>query len=86
MKAGWCLLKNLRPGAVFVTADGVMAFKTEYSSVVQNFAGRVTGTCPDCYVLASGEMAHFPEKEATPVLEIPVANPAEKSRDRKIPT
>lgn len=47
----WVPLHDLREGAVFVTEKGICAMKTEYRT---NFK-------IDCYLLASGEAAHFSE-------------------------
>ena len=62
---GWVRLANLRPGAVFVTRDGVMAVKSEYFYSNHN-------PQPQCILLASGEYAHFPELEKTWVMEVSV--------------
>lgn len=48
---------------MFITTDGVFALKTEY----RTFDGE---TQCDCYLLASGEAAHFPLKDATMVREV----------------
>lgn len=58
-------LKDLRPGAVFVTESGTIAMKTEYHTFDD-------GTQADCYLLESGESAHFPLKDDEPVSEIPL--------------
>lgn len=60
-------LETLPKGSIFRTADGVYAVKSEY---------RYTNN-PDsqwlCVLLASGEFAHFPEKNATKVERCAVA-------------
>lgn len=45
----WVPLYELRPGAIFTTEDGIRAVKSEYRT-----DGKI-----DCYLLASGEYAHF---------------------------
>ena len=62
---GWVRLVNLRPGAVFVTRDGVMAVKSGYFYSNHN-------PQPQCILLASGEYAHFPELDNEWVKEIEV--------------
>ena len=59
----WMPLGDLREGAVFETKGGVVAMKTEYST----FCG---GTQCDCYLLESGEAAHFPDKDGELVREL----------------
>jgi len=59
----WVSLHELREGAIFETKDGIKAMKTEY----QTFNG---GTQCDCYLLESGEAAHFPNKDGELVLEL----------------
>lgn len=59
----WQTLESLRPGAVFVTEGGIMAVKTEYHTFEK-------GTQWDCYLLASGEAAHFPNQDSEMVREI----------------
>jgi hypothetical protein len=54
-------LKDLRPGALFTTRSGAMAVKSEYT--YEN------GQC-QCILLESGEYAHFPEGNMTPVREV----------------
>ena len=49
MSNDWMTLGELREGAIFETRDGIRAVKSEY---------RTDGKC-DCYLLASGEAAHF---------------------------
>jgi hypothetical protein len=61
----WIPLADLRPGAVFTTKDGILAMKTEYST----FNGGIE--C-DCYLLASGEAAHFKNKDKELVSEIQI--------------
>jgi hypothetical protein len=57
-------LGELRPGAVFVTKDGVLAVKSEYRY------GNEPGSQCQCVLLASGEYAHFAAKNETEVREI----------------
>ena len=61
----WTTLRDLRPGAVFVTEDGIMAMKTEYHTF---------NNCTqfNCYLVSSGESAHFKDGDLTLVEEIPV--------------
>ena len=54
-------LEALRPGAVFMTLDGIAAVKSEY---------HYKSGAPQCVLLSSGEYAHFPERGATVVREI----------------
>jgi hypothetical protein len=54
-------LKDLRPGALFTTRSGTMAVKTEYYFD--------SGQC-QCFLLESGEAAHFQEGNMTPVREV----------------
>lgn len=61
----WVTLRSLRAGAVFETRDGIRAVKTEYHT----FDG---GRQCDCYLLESGESAHFPQGDDEPVREIEV--------------
>lgn len=56
-------LGELQAGAIFITQDDILAVKTEY----RTFNG---GTQCDCYLLASGECAHFPFKDNTIVREV----------------
>lgn len=63
-------LGQLRPGAVFATEDGVYAVKSEYYYP--------NGQC-QCILLASGEYAHFPEKNATTVYEVIMPQGQEKT-------
>jgi hypothetical protein len=65
MADGWTTLGLLRDGALFETRDGVRAVKSEY----RTFSG---GSQCDCYLIASGEAAHFPKGDAEPVREIPL--------------
>jgi len=57
------MLYELRPGAIFVTEDGVYAVKSEY---------RYNNTNPQfqCILLESGEYAHFPAGNKTLVEEV----------------
>lgn len=48
----WVRLDDLRQGAIFETKDGILAMKTEYHTFND------CAQC-DCYLLASGEAAHF---------------------------
>ncbi len=59
----WQTLDALRPGAVFVTEGGILAMKTEYHTFE-------SGTQWNCYLLASGESAHFPNQDTELVREI----------------
>jgi hypothetical protein len=49
-------LRNLRPGALFMTGDGCMAVKSEY------FLGFSTAGLPECILLDSGEYGWFGEE------------------------
>lgn len=60
----WKILSALRPGAVFMTEEGILALKTEYHTFSDM-------TQCDCYLLESGEAAHFPNKDTELVKEIP---------------
>lgn len=64
-ESGWITLGELRQGAVFETKAGVRAMKTEYHT----FNG---GIQCDCYLLESGEAAHFPALDNELVREIVV--------------
>ena len=59
----WIKLGELRPGAIFETMGFVRAMKTEYHTFNN---GR---TC-DCYLLESGEAAHFPDGDNELVREL----------------
>lgn len=59
----WTTLDDLRPGALFVTRDGVKAVKSKYKYGDGS-------TQWECILLASGEFAHFPEKNQTQVRQI----------------
>jgi hypothetical protein len=61
----WITLAKLRKGAVFVTKDVVLAMKTEYHT----FDG---GQQCDCYLLESGESAHFKSGDKELVCEIKI--------------
>jgi hypothetical protein len=50
--APWTTLSDLDPGTVFETTDGIQALVTEYETFNE-------GSQRDCYLLASGECAHF---------------------------
>ncbi len=65
--ARWTTLLKLRKGAIFETKNGVMAMKTEYHT----FNG---GTQCDCYLLESGESAHFPNGDNEKVRERVITN------------
>lgn len=57
-------LFELRPGAIFVTRDGVRAVKTQYHYP--------NGQC-ECVLLKSGEYAHFEQGNLTMVQEVEAA-------------
>lgn len=59
----WTTLENLRPGAVFTTRDRIKAVKSEY-----HYGN--AGSQWECILLASGEFADFPDKNATEVRQI----------------
>jgi len=59
----WTTLDDLRPGAVFVTLDGVKAVKSKYKYTNGQSQW-------ECILLASGEFAHFPEENQTKVRQI----------------
>jgi len=59
----WVALGELREGAIFETKDGIKAMKTEYHT----FCGE---TQWNCYLLESGEAAHFPNKDSELVREL----------------
>lgn len=59
----WLTLDELRPGAVFETRDHVKAVKSEYKY-------GDSSTQWECILIASGEFAHFPEKNQTQVRQI----------------
>ncbi|BCL83132.1 hypothetical protein ccbrp13_55970 [Ktedonobacteria bacterium brp13] len=59
-------LLELRPGAVFVTDDGVYAVKSEY-----RYSSHPTAQC-ECILLDSGEYAHFTNGNQTMVREVQV--------------
>lgn len=56
-------LRDLRPGAVFKTTDGIRAVKSEY-----RYGNEVGSQC-QCVLLASGEYAHFPNGNDEEVVE-----------------
>ncbi len=62
----WVMLKDLRPGAVFVTREGVYAVKSEY-----RYSNEPLAQC-ECVLLASGEYAHFRDGNETLVREVSV--------------
>src|SRR2546430_1819646 len=68
---GWVMLKDLRPGAVFVTREGIYAVKSEY-----RYSSEPLAQC-ECVLLASGEYAHFRDGNETLVREVSVAGLAE---------
>lgn len=61
----WCKLIDLRQGAVFMTDNGIIAMKTEYRTFND-------GAQCDCYLVESGEAAHFKDGNNTQVREINV--------------
>ena len=63
----WIKLGELRNGAIFETRNGVRAMKTEYHTFNQE------SQC-DCYLLESGEAAHFENKDHEEVREIEIAS------------
>jgi hypothetical protein len=65
-------LASLRPGALFVTHDGIMAVKSEYVYSSDN------PQC-ECILLESGEYAHFPDGNRTLVREISVVRPSRQN-------
>lgn len=65
----WMPLRMLRNGAIFTNRDGIMAMKTEYHT----FNGC---TQCDCYLLESGEAAHFSNGDDELVCELPMPKPA----------
>src|SRR6266704_184474 len=67
----WVHLRDLRPGAVFVTREGTYAVKSEYF-----YTGDSESQC-ECVLLASGEYAHFRDGNETLVREVSVAGLAE---------
>ena len=60
----WVTLDDLRTGAIFVTKKGTYAAKSEYRY------SNDPGSQWQCILLASGEFAHFPEKNRTLVREV----------------
>jgi hypothetical protein len=60
----WTTLGELQPGALFRTRAGILAVKSEYY---------YPNAQSECVLLASGEYAHFPEKNDVEVQEIPLA-------------
>src|SRR6266568_1372009 len=70
-EAGWVMLKDLCPGAVFVTREGIYAVKSEYF-----YTGDSQSQC-ECVLLASGEYAHFRDGNRTLVREVSVEGLAE---------
>lgn len=62
----WRRLRNLPSGTLFATKDGILAVKSEYFYSNDN-------PQPQCILLASGEYAHFADKEQTWVSEIDIA-------------
>ncbi len=59
----WTTLRELRPGAVFETREGIKAVKSEYRCSHQNLQFL-------CILLESGKYVHFPIKNATEVRQI----------------
>lgn len=60
----WVYLRDLRPGAVFVTREGTYAVKSEY-----RYSSEPLAQC-ECILLASGEYAHFRDGNETLVREV----------------
>ncbi len=58
----WTTLDELRPGAVFITRDGIKAVKSKYTYS--------NGAQWECILLAGGEFAYFPEENQTQVRQI----------------
>jgi hypothetical protein len=71
----WVMLKDLRPGAVFVTREGIYAVKSEYF-----YAGDSGSQC-ECVLLASGEYAHFRDGNETLVREVSVEGQAKEQEE-----
>ena len=65
----WTTLRELRHGALFETLDGDRAVKTEYHTFNDC-------TQCDCYLLASGEAAHFARLDSEIVREIILSGPS----------
>jgi len=61
----WIRLGDLEPGAIFETAKGTKAVKTEYY-----YSSPMPGAQCECVLLESGEYAHFPDKDDTLVRRI----------------
>ena len=61
-------LRHLRKGAIFETKDGVKAVKSEYC--YDSLWPHNEETQCQCVLLASGEYAHFPDKNDELVKEI----------------
>lgn len=66
-RGDWTTLEELPEGALFETEDGVRAAKSEYRY------GNEPGSQCQCVLLASGEYAHFPERDLEKVREIHIA-------------
>jgi len=64
----WTTLGELRPGAVFITRDGIKATKTRYFTTVNK--GRDVDLQCDCFLLRDGVHAHFPKGNDTEVRQI----------------
>lgn len=58
------MLKDLRPGAIFVTREGIYAVKTEY-----RYGSEVQSQC-ECILLESGKYAHFKDGNQTLVRQV----------------
>lgn len=69
----WTALRDLREGAVFETRAGIRAVKTEYHTFNDE-------TQCDCYLLESGECAHFDDQDDTEVRELPYPSAPEPER------
>ncbi len=66
-------LADIRNGALFVTTDGIVAVKSEY-----HYANGQS----ECILLASGEYAHFPNKNNEQVFELPISTAERNERER----
>jgi hypothetical protein len=67
----WTTLGELPPGTVFETMDGIRAVKSEYYYDPPRGANPLPTQC-ECVLLASGEYAHFPNKNSTSVRKVHV--------------
>jgi len=61
---GFVRLRNLREGAVFENLEGIRAVKSEYKYSNEPFSQSL------CVLLASGEFAHFENKDEEWVKEV----------------